>query len=135
MKEERLKDFKYQCEESEIDKLLKEWKTRLDLSDWFIEVRDNCPICDFNLENCAGECEWDLVHKCAVIRLMQESEYGNRILPYDKEKTLVHELLHIKFALIDNSGNDIVDRYIHQLIEDLAKAFVKVKGRTINNVK
>lgn len=110
-----------------INELLKEWQERLDLSDWVIDLRDDCPICNFNLDNCVGECEWDLVHKCAVIRLMQESEYGDRILPYDKEKTLVHELLHIKFALIDNSGNDIVDRYIHQLIEDLSKALVKAK--------
>jgi hypothetical protein len=48
-------------------------------------------------------------------------------LPFDKEKTLVHELLHCKFAIIDYSGNEIVDRLIHQLIEDRAKSLVKAK--------
>lgn len=115
-----------------MDKLLKEWQKRLDLSDWVIGLRVDCPICNFNLDNCAGECEYDLVHKCAVIRLIREHEYGDRILPYDKEKTLVHELLHIKFALIDNSGNDIVDRYIHQLIEDMAKSLVRTKRDSKN---
>lgn len=114
-----------------MNKLLKEWQTRLDLNDWVIDLRDNCRVCDFNLQDCAGECEWDIVHKCAVIRLMSESEYGDRIIPFDKEKTLVHELLHCKFALIDNSGNDIVDRCIHQLIEDMAKALVKAKRKDI----
>lgn len=110
-----------------MQKLLKEWQERLSLNDWVIVLNDDCPVCDFNIPNCAGECEWDLVHKSAVIRLISESEYGERILPFDKEKTLVHELLHCKFAMIDDSGNDIVDRYIHQLIEDLAKSLVNAK--------
>ena len=126
-----IEDFVVSVCETEIEKLLKEWQTRLDLSDWAIELRDNCPVCEFNTQNSVGECEWDLVHKCAVIRLISQSEYGNAITPYDKEKTLVHELLHIKFALIDNSGNDIVDRYVHQLIEDMAKALVRAKRRII----
>lgn len=110
-----------------MQKMLKEWKERLDLNDWVIDLKDDCRVCDFTLNNCNGECEYDIVHKCAVIRLLKEDEYGERILPYDKEKTLIHELLHCKFALIDNSGNDIVDRYIHQLIEDFAKALIKTK--------
>ena len=111
----------------QLEELLKEWQERLALTDWTIDLRDNCRICDFVLKDCCGECEWDIVHKCAVIRIMSESEYGDRIIPFDKEKTLVHELLHIKFALIDNSGNEVVDRYVHQLIEDLAKSFIKAK--------
>ena len=114
-----------------MNKLLKEWQKRLDLTDWDIILKEDCRVCDFTLQDCAGECEYDLTHKIAVIRLIKESEYGERITSYDKEKTLVHELLHCKFALIDNSGNDIVDRYIHQLINDLAKAFVDAKRKNI----
>ena len=76
-------------------------------------------------QNACGECTWDYIHKCAVINILNPKDYGERVVPFDKEKTLVHELLHCKFAMIDNSGNDIVDRHIHQLVEDLAKALVK----------
>ena len=110
-----------------MQKLLKEWKSRLDLTDWFIKVNENVSPNDMQSQDACGECIGDTVHKTAIINIMDEKDYGDRVIPFDKEKTLVHELLHCKFAMIDDSGNDIVDRYIHQLIEDLAKALVKAK--------
>jgi hypothetical protein len=115
-----------ECEDI-VEKLVNSWKSVLGISDWFVVVKDNCCASEFNSQDCAGECEWDIVHKCAVIRLLREEEYGDRIIPYDKEKILVHELLHIKFAIIDNSGNGVVDNIIHQIIEDMAKALVHIK--------
>ena len=110
-----------------MQKLLKEWQPRLDLTDWIIKVNENVSPNDMQSQDACGECIGDTVHKTAIINIMDEKDYGDRVIPFDKEKTLVHELLHCKFAMIDDSGNDIFDRYIHQLIEDLAKALVKAK--------
>ena len=110
-----------------MQKLLKEWQPRLDLTDWIIKVNENVSPNDMQSQDACGECIGDMVHKTAIINIMDEKDYGDRVIPFDKEKTLVHELLHCKFAMIDDSGNDIFDRYIHQLIEDLAKALVKAK--------
>ena len=107
--------------------LFLEWKDRLGLQDWHIELRDNCSPNDMNLRDCAGETEWQEVSKCAVIRIISEKDYGDRIVPFDKEKTLVHELLHCKFSLLGESGNDLQDRLQHQLIEDIAKVLVDAK--------
>ena len=109
-----------------IGELLAEWKSRLGLSDWEIVVNEN--VSPYNMETLgvAGECIWDEVHKAATINLCDERDYGDRVLPFDKEKTLVHELLHIKFCMIEGE-NETVNCLTHQLIEDLAKALVKAK--------
>lgn len=110
-----------------VQELLKEWKERLGLQDWYIELRDNCSSNDMVLKDCAGETEWQEVGKCAVIRIISKRDYGDRIVPFDKEKTLVHELLHCKFCLLGESGCDLQDRIQHQLIDDIAKALVNAK--------
>ena len=104
--------------------LLAKWQKRLGLTDWVIDLRDNCVPDDMELPSVAGECVWQEVNKTAVIRIIKPECYGERIAPFDFEKTLVHELLHIKFCLLEESGNPLQDRVLHQIIEDLAKAFV-----------
>ena len=108
------------------DKLIY-WKNILDLNDWKIVLHENCSPNDMRLTCVAGENEWDEDHKPSVIRIIGEKDYGDRILPFDSEKTLVHELLHIKFAFIDNSGNELQDRILHQLIDSMSNALVKAK--------
>lgn len=107
--------------------LLIEWKQRLELNDWTIKLNDNVSPNDMQLQGVSGECAWDEIHKAATINIIDYKDYGDRILPFDKEKTLVHELLHIKFCMIDNSGNELFDKMLHQLIEDMAKVLVKAK--------
>ena len=108
-------------------KLLKLWQSILGLTDWVIELRDNCNPEDFILQNVHGECEYNEIQKCAIIRLLDEKHYGKQMLSYNKEKTLLHELLHIKLSFLQNSGNEMQERIVHQLIDDLAKSFVKAK--------
>ena len=110
-----------------MQELLKEWQHRLGLDDWCIVLKDNCSPNDMVLKDCAGETEWQEVGKCAVIRIISKKDYGDRIVSFDKEKTLVHELLHCKFCLLGESGNDLQDRLAHQLIDDMAKALVSAK--------
>lgn len=115
-----------------IKELLLEWQQRLMLNDWVIKVYDNCQTYELTLRDVAGECEWEESKKSAVIRIITEKEYGDRIIPFDKEKILVHELLHIKFSFIQNSGNELQDRFVHQLINDMAVSLVAAKRKEVN---
>lgn len=101
------------------------WKSLLGLTDWTIVLKTDCYSSEMTLQNVVGETEWSESIRAACIRIMSEDEFGDRIVPYDAEKTLVHELLHLKFCLIGESGNDLQDRLLHQLIDDLARALVK----------
>lgn len=104
--------------------LLEKWKSHLGLQDWHIVLNDSVIPSDMTLDNMCGETEWTESNKTAVIRILREDCYGDRIAPFNFEKTLIHELLHLKFSLLGESGNDLQDRYVHQLIDDLARAFV-----------
>lgn len=106
-------------------KLLKKWQKRLRLTDWDIVIRPNAMPDNFVLQSCVGECEFQEVSKTAVIRILRPDGYGDRVMPFNFEKTLVHELLHLKFNLLERSGNEFQDRYVHQLIDELAKAFIE----------
>ena len=110
--------------------LLQYWKTVLGLQEWRIKLDTNCHSNEMLLQNCAGATEWTEPIKCARITILSPDEYGERIVPFDTEKTLVHELLHLKFALLGESGNDLQDRYVHQLIDDMARALVTAKRYT-----
>ena len=105
--------------------LLEKWKARLGLQDWWIVMYEGCTSDEFNDKENVAETTLTECNKCAVIRIIREECYGNRIVPFNFEKTLIHELLHLKFCLLDDSGNDLQDRYVHQIIDDLAKAFVE----------
>ena len=118
---------------SDVQKLLKEWQCRLGLEHWNIILRDNCAPEDMQLQNVAGESDWVEELECGVVRLLDAKYYGKRIEPYDKEKTLVHELLHLKFTFLWNDDGGLQQRIVHQLIECLAKALVDAKRSVDGN--
>lgn len=108
-------------------KLSMEWSKRLGVNDWHVKLKDECVPSDMTYADSMGESEYVEATKTGVIRILREDCYGDRIRPFDYEKTLVHELLHLKFALLGESGNDLQDRYVHQLIDDMARALVDAK--------
>lgn len=112
--------------------LLREWQTRLGLQDWRIKLVANCKPNEMELENCAGCTGWTESIKTARIEILGENYYGERIVPFDFEKTLIHELLHLKLCLVSNNVDEFQERYMHQIIDDLARAFVDAK-RSVNN--
>lgn len=63
------------------------------------------------------------MRKYAVIKLLDKRYYDSPI-PYDADQTLVHELLHIKCCFLDDNGDELQSRILHQIINDLARAFV-----------
>ena len=46
-------------------------------------------------------------------------------MPFDFEQTLVHELLHLKFSFWCQNEDDVGDRAMHQMIDDLARALTE----------
>lgn len=114
-------------ERKEHEALLEEWKERLGLHDWRITLNDNCHPDDMSMKNCVGCTDWTEAKKTARIDMLNPVHYGERIVPFDWECTLVHELLHLKLSLLSNDESNLQDRYVHQIIDDLARAFVDAK--------
>ena len=110
-----------------MEELLREWQKILGLEDWTIVLEDD--LFELFLPDCAGCTEWSEVGKTAKIQLIAREAYGDRIMPYDKEKTLVHELLHLKLCFLQETENELQNRIVHQLIDDLAKSFIKAKRK------
>lgn len=109
------------------ESLLAEWKERLGLTEWRIKLVDNCKPEEMMIENCAGCTDWSEAIKTARIEIIDPQYYGKRIVPFDYEKTLVHELLHLKTCLVSDQVDALQARYMHQMIDDLARAFVDAK--------
>lgn len=108
-------------------KLLKEWQERLGLTDWRISLHGKCKPEEMALENSAGCTEWNETIKTARIEIVDPKYYGERVVPFDWEKTLVHELLHLKTCLVSDRVEELQVRVMHQMIDDLARAFVSAK--------
>ena len=119
------------------EKLLEEWQERLGLQDWQIILKYNCKKDQMDdPQYSVGETNWETTNKCARICIISKEEYGTgKMLDFDFEKTLVHELLHCKFSMIDKDLNTyegiVTEQARHQLINDLAMALVMAKrGQT-----
>ena len=111
--------------------LLEEWQTRLGLQDWRIKLQDGCKPEDMILENVSGATQWTESVKTAYIQILGEEYYPkDGVVGYDYEKTLVHELLHLKFSLVSSECDDLQERVMHQYIDDLARALVSAKRGT-----
>lgn len=108
--------------------LLAEWQKRLGLQDWRIKLLPKCKPEDMELGNVAGCTKWsETLLKTARIEILDPEYYGNRIVPFDWEKTLVHELLRLKTSFVSNNVDDLQERVMHQMIDDLARALVDAK--------
>ena len=112
--------------------LLSEWQNRLGLTDWRIKLLGKCRPEEMEIENAAGCTEWNETLKTARIEIIDPAYYGNRIVPFDWEKTLVHELLHLKTCLVSDNVPELQVRVMHQMIDDLARAFVDAKRNGVN---
>ena len=78
-------------------------------------------------EGCEGCSTFEESTKTARIDILDPKYYGDRVVPFDREKTLVHELMHLKLCLLDTNDNDLQSRLVHQTIDDMARALVDAK--------
>lgn len=106
--------------------LLEKWKRKLCLQEWRIKLLTCLRPEEMTMSDAAGCTEWSEASKTARIEIIDPAYYGDRIVPFDFEKTLVHELLHLKFSFWCQNEDDVGDRVMHQMIDDLARAFTEV---------
>lgn len=105
-------------------KTLRKWQKRLGLMDWNIRMYTNVRYHNMESEGAEGHVQYSEEHRTARIQILDPDHWTLADFSFDQEKTLVHELLHIKFSLLDESDNPIQNRIVHQLIDDLARALV-----------
>lgn len=110
---------------------MNEWKERLCLHDWIIKIK-LCEPHEFEENDRDGECEYVLMLKTAVIRILKPQYYGDRIMKYCAERILVHELLHCAWGHMDSEIEGL-KRIIHCIQEDTAKAFICAKYNLPND--
>lgn len=109
-------------------RLLSEWKKRLGLHDWAIVLEANCYPTEMKLPQTLGCTSWEESTKSAVIQTVDPEKIGDLTRPFDFEEVLVHELLHLKMSLLSSRDEeDLNDRVLHQIIDDLARAMVDAK--------
>ena len=108
-----------------MEELLEKWVSILGMRDWTITLKCGVLPDEMRQGGVDGEADWTECRKSAVIRLLDERCYGERIMPYIPERVLIHELLHLKMSLLGESGNDLQDRVVHQLIDELAGALYR----------
>ena len=109
--------------------LLEKWKGKLCLQEWRIRLKTHLRPEEMTMENVEGCTEWSETTKTARIEIINPAYYGDRIVPFDFEKTLVHELLHLKMSFWCQNEDDVSDRAMHQVIDDLARALTDTESR------
>lgn len=107
--------------------LIDEWIERLQLDNWTIRVNENCKPDIMDVKDVWGDTVIDAVNKAARIDIVNPSCVSDRLIPFDFEKVLVHELLHIKFYLLMQDGGQLHYNYAHQILDEMAVALVDAK--------
>lgn len=72
--------------------LLEKWKRKLCLQEWRIKLLTHLHPEEMMVRNTAGCTEWSEAIKTARIEIINPACYGDRIVPFDFEKTLVHNM-------------------------------------------
>lgn len=110
----------------EEQRLLEKWQKKLCLQEWRIKLVTHLRPEEMTVSNVAGCTDWSESIKTARIEIINPAFYGDRIVPFSFEKTLIHELLHLKFSFWCQDEYSVADRLMHQYIDDLARAFTEV---------
>ena len=115
--------------EEKAQMLFEKWVNILDLGSWNIHFEWSVKEKDMPEEDTTGYTQYLHTKKQAIITMLDPADFeiDNEYFNYDYEQTLVHELLHLKFSDIEDSENELQNKLLHQLIDSLAKSFIKVK--------
>jgi len=115
----------------EANELLEEWKERLFLRDWHI----NLYFADELENNYAGQNESDFLNITSIITMLTgralKIKLDGAVQKQPQEQILIHELLHSKIMSYEQDHPTIEgvlhDTIQHQTIEQLAKALYMAK--------
>lgn len=115
---------------SSVDNILKTWIILLGLSEWDISWHIASEKSDIS-EDSLAEVQVESSVKWAHIVVAPLSKFEAEV-DRSLQQVLVHELLHIKFALIQPDDLDTTEyRVQHQLIDELATTFDLIKQKRI----
>ena len=81
---------------TEEQRLLEKWQKKLCLQEWRIKLVTHLRPEEMSVSNAAGCTDWSESIKTARIEIINPACYGDRIVPFDFEKTLVHATLCVK---------------------------------------
>jgi len=114
--------------DGELKGALDRWQARLRLSDWEIKARIVRAVA-MARPDANAEVAVYLKAKRATITLCHPEDYAIRndgLWPYDMERYLVHELLHVPMKAFAPDSEDEPDKHIlmEQFIESMASALV-----------
>ena len=101
------------------------WQDKLQLKDWLIKYTKT----DDLDPNDNGYCDFDFVHKCAIVKI-RANKADDIMIKQPDELILVHELLHCKYPIYEKDGDydsKIRADLQHQILEDMAKSLIMVK--------
>lgn len=108
---------------------LVEWQNRLFLNDWLIKIKLK-PLCELSDAGHVGENDYRIVTKTSLISIGKPGT-GTELWKNPQELTLVHELLHLKFAFSDGAKETAEGVFFglqeHVLIEQMAKSLIMAK--------
>lgn len=113
--------------QEQLNELLAYWQEKLFLNDWTIKVK---LVDQEELEDCQGRN--DFIHSImsSLIRISRHHEETS-VTKECHEQTLVHELLHLKYNLMDADSKSYESTFLsmeeHRLLEQLAKSLIMVK--------
>ena len=106
--------------------LFNKWVRILGLENWDIKLYWKTREMDMSIKESYGCTTYLHESRQAVIQMLDPVDCDDlRPFKYDYEKTLIHELLHVKFADLEDSGDQLRDKLTHQMIDDIARAFIK----------
>lgn len=115
--------------QKEMEDSLVKWQKRLRLDAWDVRIgirRER----DFDGKWCSGEISYSIESGKAVIKLLDPVDYPDKDFPQDMEATLVHELLHLKFAAFTPQDDTLEHRLFEQAVESMANLLVALKRDT-----
>lgn len=112
-------------QQQEAVQLFDKWVHLLHLEAWYIDFQWRVRAEHMDVEDSTGCVSFRHATRQAIVQILDPVDYIDKLVPFNYEKTLIHELLHIKFADLDNSGDPLRDKLTHQMVDDLARAFVE----------
>ena len=115
--------------EAELLDLCTDWLKILDIRHWNVALRV-CRASEMKLEASCGVVSITYATLQALISILDPIDFTKGSFFYDMEQTLVHELLHLKFAFLDYEEEEISkqgDLLLEQSIDSLAKTLVRLK--------
>lgn len=121
--------------EDELKKLCAFWQNQLKLNNWRIAIGIERKTA-FNNSQSTGEIEFVSALNKAVIKILDPSDYPQSPFEQDMEISLVHELLHLHFALFEPKSDDSLEFLIMEsTIEQLANILVEMKRTNMQGSK